>query len=196
MQLATVQTDSPQTRYCVGCQTARAAEEFATPQSLRCKACVGQKISSGQKRFRAEVQERAANKLLEMVIREPENVLTRSENAKAIKRRLGGQEAINVLYADKLLEVLQGDSINGKIKGLLALRALDADEDASKSQLQNGLKQLSDEELAQLGMALLTRALAADGNLELLSELADQCGYTLVPKELAIVEGTAEVACA
>lgn len=197
MTLATAQPDSQSRRYCVGCQSVREADEFSSSTNIRCKECSKAKAKSTAQQNRELTQQRAVNKLLEMVVREPDQVLTRSESARQIKEELGGQSVINKLYANKLMEVLNSDSANAKVKGLMALRALDADVDASKDQLKQGLSRLSDEELAQLGMALLTRALAAEGNYELLADLADQCGYELVPKTLGVVDGTAEeVACA
>jgi hypothetical protein len=181
MTTATVQRE---TYFCPMCQTHKSAKEFygSHPErkSINCKECEGKRQEERKLAKREEIIESAVSRILKRMAK-GDGVASKTPWGQRVITLLGQQQDVDQLVADCLRGLLQ-DPANwrARIEGVKAYERLQQSVDATKDGLQDNLAKLNDDELAQLGMALVMRALAAEGNYELLRTLASQCGFRLV----------------
>lgn len=152
-----------------------------------CDECVRRGV--GEER-REIIINRAVAKLIKEVSRDTGKMRDKSDWMGRVVGQVATPEELDRLCAQGIRRALESQtSWKAPLDAIKLIKEFKSLADEGRDNLKDSLAQLSDEDLLQLGMGLITRALAVEGNIELLEELASQFGYRLVP--ISHIEGSA-----
>lgn len=177
------------TRYCYGCQRHQPITDFKTHQHT-CASCV----SAGRGEQRRElIVQRSVVQLLREVTRDTGKLRDKKDWMERVVGGVASPEELDRLCSRAILRMLENEkSWKANLDAVKLIRDFKSLVDEGQDRLKDNLAKLSDEDLLQLGLGLVTRAMADTGNIELLEELAAQFGYRLVP--LVTVQAAATLA--